>query len=204
MVPSAEVLMVAGLQVPVIPLLEVNGSAGAVLFRQRGPIASKTGVTEVAMVMARDVGGAQAPAAAGVNMYTVVPAVLVLITAGNQVPAIPLLEVAGNAGAVLLRQISPITSKVGVVAGVTLILMVTGVAHTPASGVKVYVPEVRLLTMAGAHVPVMPLVEVVGSTGAVVPAQKSGIALKVGVIWLEISTVMVVGTPQVAPVGVNV
>ena len=66
-----------------------------------------------------------------------VPNVDVLITAGDQVPAIPLLEVAGNAGAVLLRQISPITSKVGVVAGVTLMLMVTGVAHTPASGVKV-------------------------------------------------------------------
>ena len=66
-----------------------------------------------------------------------VPSVEVLMVAGNQVPVIPLLEVAGNAGAVLLRQISPITSKVGVVAGVTLILMVTGVAHTPASGVKV-------------------------------------------------------------------
>ena len=47
----------------------------------------------------------------------------------------------------------------------------------------------------------MPLVEVVGNNGAVEPAQKSGIAAKVGVIWLEISTVMVVGTPQVAPVG---
>ena len=137
MVPSAEVLITAGLQVPAIPLLEVAGNTGAVRFRQRGPMASKTGVTEVAMVMDKVAGGAQAPAAAGVNMYTVVPAVLVLITAGNQVPAIPLLEVAGNAGAVLLRQISPITSKVGVVAGVTLILMVTGVAHTPASGVKV-------------------------------------------------------------------
>ena len=67
----------------------------------------------------------------------VVPAVLVLITAGDQVPAIPLLEVAGNAGAVLFRQISPITSKVGVVAGVTLIVMLTGTAQMPASGVKV-------------------------------------------------------------------
>ena len=61
-----------------------------------------------------------------------------------------------------------------------------------------------MLTTAGLHVPVMPLVEVVGNTGAVEPAQKSGIALKVGVIWLEISTVIVVGTPQVAPVGVKV
>ena len=75
MVPSVEVLMVAGNQVPVIPLLEVAGNAGAVLLRQSGPMASKTGVTEVAMVMDKVAGGAQAPAAAGVNMYTVVPAV---------------------------------------------------------------------------------------------------------------------------------
>ena len=61
-----------------------------------------------------------------------------------------------------------------------------------------------MLTTAGFHVPVMPLVEVVGSTGAVVPEQKSGIAAKVGVIGSVISTVIVVGTPQVAPVGVNV
>ena len=60
-----------------------------------------------------------------------------MITAGDQVPAIPLLEVAGNAGAVLFRQISPITSKAGVVAGVTLIVMLTGTAQMPASGVKV-------------------------------------------------------------------
>ena len=48
------------------------------------------------------------------------------------------------------------------------------------------------------------MVEVVGSTGAVVPEQKSGIAAKVGVIGSVISTVIVVGTPQVAPVGVKV
>ena len=62
---------------------------------------------------------------------------LVLITAGDHVPAIPLFDVSGNAGAVEFRQISPITSKVGVVAGVTLIVMVTGTAQMLASGVKV-------------------------------------------------------------------
>ena len=60
-----------------------------------------------------------------------------MITAGDQVPAIPLLDVAGNAGAVEFRQISPITSKVGVVAGVTLMFIVTGTAQMAASGVKV-------------------------------------------------------------------
>ena len=37
-VPSVEVLMVAGLQVPVMPLLEVAGNAGAVAFWHSGPI----------------------------------------------------------------------------------------------------------------------------------------------------------------------
>ena len=67
----------------------------------------------------------------------VVPAVLVLITAGDHVPAIALLEVAGNAGAVLFRQISPITSKAGVTLGVTTTSSVVVVAQIPASGVKV-------------------------------------------------------------------
>ena len=136
MVPSADVLITAGDQVPVIALLDVRGNAGTVLFKQSGPIGSKTGVTEVAMVILIVTGTLHKPAA-GVKVYGVVPAVLVLITAGDQVPAIPLLEVSGNAGAVLFRQISPITSKVGVVAGVTLIVMVTGTAQMPASGVKV-------------------------------------------------------------------
>jgi len=38
------VLIVAGLHVPVIPLVEVSGSAGAELFWQIGPTAAKAGV----------------------------------------------------------------------------------------------------------------------------------------------------------------
>ena len=56
-------MIAAGDQVPVIALLEVSGNAGAVLFRQSGPIGSNTGVTEAAMVMAIDPGRAQSPAA---------------------------------------------------------------------------------------------------------------------------------------------
>jgi hypothetical protein len=37
----------------------------------------------------------------GVNVYVVVPRVVVLITAGLHVPANPLLDVPGNAGAAL-------------------------------------------------------------------------------------------------------
>ena len=61
-----------------------------------------------------------------------------------------------------------------------------------------------MLMVAGLHVPVIPLVDVVSNTGATDPAQNAGIAAKVGVIGLVISTVIVVGTPQVAPVGVKV
>ena len=61
-----------------------------------------------------------------------------------------------------------------------------------------------MLMSAGLQVPVMPSVEAVGSTGATDPAQNAGIAAKVGVIGSVISTVIVVGTPQVAPVGVKV
>lgn len=44
-VPATAVLIVAGFQVPVIPLLEVTGKAGAVLFTHSGPIAENVGVT---------------------------------------------------------------------------------------------------------------------------------------------------------------
>ena len=44
-VPRLEVLMVAGLQVPVTPLLDVVGSTGAALLRQSAPIVLNVGVT---------------------------------------------------------------------------------------------------------------------------------------------------------------
>ena len=46
-------LMVAGLQVPVIPLLEVSGKVGAVVFRQIAPIASNAGATVGVTVTSR-------------------------------------------------------------------------------------------------------------------------------------------------------
>jgi hypothetical protein len=44
-VPIAEVLITAGLQVPVIPLADVNGSAGATEFKQSEPNGLNVGVT---------------------------------------------------------------------------------------------------------------------------------------------------------------
>jgi hypothetical protein len=47
--------------------------------------------------------------------------------------------------------------------------MVVGAEHCPAFGVKVYVvvPTTEVLIVAGLHVPVMPLFDVVGNNGAV-------------------------------------
>ena len=70
-------------------------------------------------------------------------------------------------------------------AGVTgvEIVMETGaaVAQYADDGVKVYVPEVVLLTVAGDQVPTIELFEVVGSTGAVDPEQTFVENEKVGV-----------------------
>ena len=43
-VPIADVLMVAGLHVPVIPSFDVDGSFGGMEFWQNGPIVSNVGV----------------------------------------------------------------------------------------------------------------------------------------------------------------
>ena len=59
--------------------------------------------------------------------------------------------------------------KVGVTLVETTILIVPVVPHCPAAGVKVYVvvPTVAVLIVAGLHVPVMLLFDVVGNAGAV-------------------------------------
>jgi hypothetical protein len=59
--------MVAGLHVPVTPLVDVVGSVGAVLFWHSGPIAVNVGVTCGSIVMLSDAVVAHCPAA-GVNV----------------------------------------------------------------------------------------------------------------------------------------
>ena len=56
--------------------------------------------------------------------------------AGDQVPVIPLSEVAGSVNAVPL-QMGPTCVNVGVVFGVMVTVIVAVVAHSPAAGVKV-------------------------------------------------------------------
>jgi ribosomal protein L21E len=114
-----------------------------------------------------------------------VPLVVLLTVAGDHVPTIPFNEVVGNTGAVVSAQKAGIALNVGVTNGLTVIEIVVIVPHCPAFGVKVYVPLVVLLTFAGNHVPTIPFNEVVGSTGAVVPVQKAGIVLNVGVGFVK-------------------
>jgi hypothetical protein len=106
--------------------------------------------------------------------------------AGLHVPVTPFDEVAGNTGAVDPAQIVIAGPKLntGVTFGFTVTVNVAATAQRPEVGVKVYTPELLLSTVAGLHVPVMPLAEVVGNAGTVPPSQIVRLVpkLNVGVI----------------------
>ena len=87
--------------------VELANRAGAVEFRHRGPICANVGVIELVTTISIVAVEAHCPAA-GVNVYVVVPTVVVLIVAGDQVPLILLVEVVSNAGAVLFWHSGPI------------------------------------------------------------------------------------------------
>ena len=63
--------------------------------------------------------------------------VAVLLSAGLQVPVMPLFDVVGSADSVAPEQIAATGVKVGVMFGLTVIVSVVVVAHCPAAGVKV-------------------------------------------------------------------
>ena len=129
---------------------------------------------------------------------------VVLLTAGAHVPVIPLFEVVGKTGAAEPLQIAGTAVNVGTTWGFTVTVSVAVVAHNPAGGVNVYVPVVVLSTGKGAHVPVIPLVDVVGKTGAAAPLHIAGTAVNVGVINGLTVTVSVVVVAHNPAVGVNV
>ena len=105
-----------------------------------------------------------------------------MLSAGVQVPVIPLLEVVGKGFNVPPEQIGATALNVGVIFGLTVMVRVVVVAHCPAAGVNVYV-VVAVLFSAGAQVPVMPLLDVVGKGFNVPPAQMGATAVKVGVMF---------------------
>ena len=69
----------------------------------------------------------------GVNVYNVVT---VLFIAGDHVPVIPLLDVVGKAANVAPELTAATCVNVGVVFGVTVMVMVVVLAHNPVVGVK--------------------------------------------------------------------
>jgi hypothetical protein len=88
--------------------------------------------------------------------------------AGPQVPVIPLSDVVDNTGTVVPAHIVNVGTKpkVGVTLGLTVTVNVVETAHCPPFGVNVYTPEFWLSTIAGLHVPLIPLSDVFGKTGA--------------------------------------
>ena len=131
-------LTVAGLQVPVMPLSESVGSEGMLLPSQAVRLVPKAnvGVVLLLTVTVNVVGKAQRPAA-GVKVY--VPEAVLLIVAGLQVPAMPLVELAGNAGAVAPLQMASVVpnANTGVTFGFTVTVKLAGKAQRPAVGVNV-------------------------------------------------------------------
>lgn len=103
-----------------------------------------------------------------------------MFNAGAQVPLILLVEVVGNGLNVVPAQIGLTAVKVGTVLLFTWMVMVAVLAHCPAVGVKVYV-VVAVLFSAGLQVPLIPLVDVVGSGLNVAPAQIALTCVNAGV-----------------------
>ncbi len=146
----------AGDHVPVILLFDVVGSVNdsplqiGATWVNVGTVGWFT-VTDIVAVVA------QVPAV-GVKVYVVVD---VLLTAGDQVPEILLLEVVGSVNVSPL-QIGATCVNVGVTFGFTVTDIVVVVAQAPVAGVKVYV-VVAVLFTAGDQVPLIPFNEAVGS-----------------------------------------
>ena len=63
--------------------------------------------------------------------------VMVLFNAGDQLPEIPLSDVVGNGVIVCPTQYDPTGEKLGMMFGVTVMVIVVVVPHCPPLGVKV-------------------------------------------------------------------
>jgi RNase P/RNase MRP subunit p29 len=134
----ADVLMLAGLHVPVIPSIDTSGNAGAVVFWQyEFAMVGKVGETMPTIVMFKETGVEQLPAV-GVNVYVAVPGTNTLILAGLQVPAIPSFDTSGSAGAAAFWQYEfAMVGKVGETTSTIVIFKEAGVEQLPADGVNV-------------------------------------------------------------------
>ena len=119
-------------------------------------------------------------------------------TDGFHVPATPFVDVVDKVGMALPAQIVRDVPKlnVGVRIGFTVTVNVVVAIHCPELGVKVYTPEVVVLTTAGFQLPAIPFVDVVGKVGTTPPLQivSELPKLNAGVITGFTVTVNVAGT----------
>jgi hypothetical protein len=151
------------------------------------------------------VGKAHCPAS-GVNVY--VPETMLSIEEGLHVPVILLVDVLSNVGTLapihILSDV-PILNT-GVILGLMVTVKFIGRAHWPASGVKVYTPELLLSTTDGLQLPVTALSDVLGNAGTLPPAHTVSEVpkLNVGVTFGVTVTVKVIGRAHWPAVGVNV
>lgn len=126
--------------------------------------------------------------------------------AGAQVPVMPLLEVVRSGDKVAPEQIGVTGSNVGVMFGFTVTVNVVPSTHPAEVGVNTYEPELTGSTTAGAHTPVMLLVDVFDKIGTVAFVQverdvpNGKVAVSFGITTMEALT----GIPQVPAAGVNV
>ncbi|WP_216746088.1 hypothetical protein [Paucihalobacter ruber] len=189
----------AGDHVPEIPFSEVVGNGDKVSPSHMADTCVKVGVVAGLTVIVIVWILAHWPVS-GVNVYSVV---VVLSKAGDHVPVIPFSEVVGNGDKVSPWHMAGICVKVGVVAGLTVIVIVWVRAHWPVSGVKVYSVVVEL-SNAGDHVPVIPFSEVVGNGDKVSPSHMAGLCVKVGVV-AGLTVIVIVWVLAHCPAsGVNV
>ena len=85
-----------------------------------------------------------------------------------------------------------------------MVLRVCVVAHCPTVGVKIYDPLVVLFIVAGFHVPIIPLGDVLPKTGATEPKQNAGIGGKLGTVAAVIVTFSVCDIAHCPVFGVNI
>ena len=151
-----------------IALLDVVGNADKEEPAHIGATALNVGVI-IGFTTIVSVVGIAHPPLAGVNVYVVLPAVEVLMVAGNHVPVIPLLDVAGKGASTESLHTGPTAVNKGVTDVFTTTSIEYGVAHCPAVGVKVYVnvPSDAVLIDDGDQVPFTPLLDVAGKAEGV-------------------------------------
>lgn len=127
--------MVAGVQVPVIPLGAVVAKGSATVPLQSVCVVAKSGIINGLLITVSSVVVAHCPLS-GVKVY--VPLLVVSIVSGFHVPVMPLGEVVSKTGAGVPLHMVSVGLKSGITGAVTVTCKVTADAHWDAlvSGVK--------------------------------------------------------------------